>query len=177
MRYPTLPVTATIVILTAARDAFSQAIPDAEQGGPQATAHKNNMRADLLAVLYTLANYVEGACNQNLETLLSSGFKAASQERRREPLPKPQSVTVKSGTMEGQLVAAVKPPIKNTSLYEGRAKLEGTDNWLPSVMTGDSRRITFNGLTPGAMYVVQVRALGGSTGASEWSDEVMHRAP
>jgi hypothetical protein len=175
--YPTPPATATLAMLVAARDAFTQADADAQGGGRLDTAHKNQMRSDLLTVLYALANYVEGACGQNLENLLSSGFNAASQDRRREPLPQPDSVAVKPGQMEGQLVAAVKPAIKNTSLYEGRAKLQGTDTWLPSVFTGDSRHVTFNDLTPGAMYVIQVRALGGSTGASEWSNEVMHRAP
>jgi hypothetical protein len=175
--YATPPTTATMTILSAARDAFSQSMADAEMGGSVDTAHKNQMRSDLLNVLYSLANYVEGACGQSLENLLSSGFKAASQDRRREPLPKPDSVAVKAGLMEGQLVAAVKPAIKNTSLYEGRAKLQGTETWLPSVLTGDSRHVTFSDLTPGAMYVIQIRALGGSTGASEWSDEVMHRAP
>jgi hypothetical protein len=175
--YPTPPATATLAMLDTAREAFAQSIADAEQGGRLDTTHKNQMRSALLNVLYALANYVEGACGQNLENLLSSGFQAASQDRRREPLPKPDSVALKAGQMEGQLVATVKPAIKNTSLYEGRAKLQGTDSWLPSVLTGDSRRITFDGLTPGSMYVTQVRALGGSTGASEWSDEVMHRAP
>ncbi|MGH7976559.1 MAG: fibronectin type III domain-containing protein [Limisphaerales bacterium] len=31
-------------------------------------------------------------------------------------------------------------------------------------------------LTPGAMYSVQVRAVGGSTGYSDWSDPVSHMA-
>jgi len=31
-----------------------------------------------------------------------------------------------------------------------------------------------NGLVPGTMYQVQVRAIGGSTGYSDWSDAVHH---
>lgn len=31
-----------------------------------------------------------------------------------------------------------------------------------------------NGLTPGTQYQVQVRAIGGSTGYSDWSDSVSH---
>jgi hypothetical protein len=58
-------------------------------------------------------------------------------------------------------------------MYEGRAK--GPDGiWLPSVFSGDSRRITFDGLIPGAMYTIQVRALGGATGQSDWSDPSSH---
>ncbi len=177
VNYTTLPTDATLAMLTAAIDAFSGGMTGAADGGQTATAHKNNMRGALLEILYLLATYVELNCKQNLEILRSSGFKAANQERRREPLPKPASVAVKAGEMEGQLVAAVKPPIKNTSMYEGRASIDGGVTWLPSIFTGDSRHITFNGLTPGAMYTIQIRALGGSTMFSEWSDAVQHRAP
>ena len=31
-----------------------------------------------------------------------------------------------------------------------------------------------NGLTPGTNYTFQVRAIGGSTGYSDWSDPVSH---
>ena len=66
-------------------------------------------------------------------------------------------------------------PVKNTSLYEGRVK-GPTGDWLPSIFTGDSQHITFEGLTPGTIYTVQVRALGGSTGQSDWSDPSTHMA-
>ncbi len=66
-------------------------------------------------------------------------------------------------------------PIKNTSMYEGRIK-GPTGDWLPNVFTGDSQHITFNGLTPGTNYTAQVRALGGSTGQSDWSDPSSHMA-
>lgn len=45
---------------------------------------------------------------------------------------------------------------------------------LPSVFTGDSRHIIFDGLLAGTTYTIQVRALGGSTGQSDWSDPVSH---
>ena len=57
--------------------------------------------------------------------------------------------------------------------YEGRIK--GDDGvWSAGVYTGDSQDIIFNGLTPGKTYTVQVRALGGSTGQSDWSDPSSH---
>ena len=39
-----------------------------------------------------------------------------------------------------------------------------------SVFTTGGRRITVSGLTPGAVYTVEVRAVGGATGLSPWSD-------
>ncbi|HAF12950.1 MAG TPA: hypothetical protein DHU55_09105 [Blastocatellia bacterium] len=45
-----------------------------------------------------------------------------------------------------------------------------------TIFTGDSQHITFEGLTPGANYTVQVCALGRSTGQSDWSDPSSHMA-
>ena len=39
-----------------------------------------------------------------------------------------------------------------------------------------NRFTAINGLTPGALYAVQVRALGGNDRHSDWSDTVQHRA-
>jgi hypothetical protein len=61
-------------------------------------------------------------------------------------------------------------------MYEGRAQADGSPDWIASIFTGNSRHILFEGLTPGAMYTVQIRALGGSTGQSDWSDPVQHRS-
>lgn len=66
-------------------------------------------------------------------------------------------------------------PVKNTNMYEGRAK-GPTGDWLPSVFTGDSQHIIFDGLTAGTMYTVQVRSLGGATGQSDWGDPSTHMA-
>jgi hypothetical protein len=45
-----------------------------------------------------------------------------------------------------------------------------------SFFTGDLKHVTFEGLTPGTIYTIQVRALGGSTGQSDWSDPSAHMA-
>jgi len=105
--------------------------------------------------------------------LLSSGFQAMSTNRAQSPLEQPAGLVIDNGA-SGQLVASV-DPVKNTSLYEGRIK-GSTGDWLPSVFTCDSQHVEFNGLTPGQNYTVQLRALGGSTGQSDWSDPSSHMA-
>jgi len=60
-------------------------------------------------------------------------------------------------------------------MYEGRIKLTDGD-WLPSVFTGASQHILFGGLTRGKDYTAEVRALGGSTGHSDWSNPSSHMA-
>ena len=39
-----------------------------------------------------------------------------------------------------------------------------------------ARRLVLENLTPGAVYAIQMRAVGGSTGHSCWSDPVSHMA-
>jgi len=41
-------------------------------------------------------------------------------------------------------------------------------------MFTNSRSMPLNNLIPGTNYTVQVRAIGGSTGYSDWSDAVSH---
>ena len=153
---------------------FTTKIGLAATGGPLATAAKNTARQVLIGMLRQNANYVEGACNNNLETLLSSGYLAATGERHSLPLEQPVGLILSNGD-PGSLVGKVKP-VKNTKMYEGRASIDGGVTWLPSVFTSDSQHIIFIGLTPGVEYTASVRALGGSTGQSPWSDVTKHRA-
>jgi hypothetical protein len=159
--YPTPPV--TLANLQTARNDFTAKIAAAKAGGPADTAAKNNSRQELLGMLRQLVSYVQINCNNDMALLLGSGFQAMSTNRAQSPLDQPQGLVIKNGA-SGQLVASVSP-VKNTSMYEGRAKAP-TGDWLPSVFTGDSQHITFDALTPGTNYFVQVRALGGSTGQS-----------
>ena len=46
--------------------------------------------------------------------------------------------------------------------------------WQSGGLFTNSRSMPLNGLTPGTNYTVQVRAIGGSTGYSDWSDPVSH---
>jgi hypothetical protein len=169
--FPTPPV--TIPDLQTAKNDFTAKLTAAHGGSHADTAAKNNSRQSLLGSLRLLAGYVQINCNNDMAVLLSSGFDAMNTNRAQSQLEQPQGLVIKNGT-SGQLVASV-TPVKNTSLYEGRAK-GPTGDWMPSVLTGDSRHITFEGLTPGLVYTVQVRALGGLTGQSDWSDPSSHMA-
>ena len=167
--YPTPPV--TMAHLKTAKDDFTAKMAAAQTGGIADTAAKNNSRQALLGDLRRVATYVQMTCNDDPALLLSSGFQAQSTNRASTPLEQPQSLSIKNGG-SGQLVATI-DPVRNANMYEGRIKIEGGD-WLPSVFTGDSQHIEFNGLTPGLVYTAQVRALGGSTGQSDWSDPSTH---
>lgn len=169
--YPSPPV--TMAVLQAARDDFTSKVGAALNGGPPDTAVKRNSRQTLEGVLRQLASYVQMLCGDDMAVLLGSGFAAQNFSNAQSPLPPPVSLVLKNGS-SGQFIARV-DPVKNTSMYEGRIK--GDDGvWSASIFTGDSQHIIFSGLTPGKTYTVQVRALGGSTGQSDWSDPSSHMA-
>lgn len=172
--YPTPPV--TLADLQAAQTAFTAAIATAAQGGPTDTADKNNKREALIGLLRQLAGYVQTKCNNDLATLLSSGFDAVSTNRASTPLLAPTIKDIINGN-SGQLVIRV-GPIANAKCYEVRYALIGAGGTPGPLQNGglftNSRSMAVGGLTPGGNYQFQVRAVGGSTGFSDWSDPVSH---
>ncbi|NLT70560.1 MAG: fibronectin type III domain-containing protein [Verrucomicrobiaceae bacterium] len=80
----------------------------------------------------------------------------------------------------GQLILRI-TRIANTRVYEVRHALvdaEGTPGpWLSGgAHHTNSRALPVGDLVPGALYRFQVRAIGGSTGYSDWSDTVSQRS-
>ncbi|HEV7402766.1 MAG TPA: hypothetical protein VGO11_07575, partial [Chthoniobacteraceae bacterium] len=92
---PTPPVSK--VQLQGALADFRAAIAAQAQGGTAATAHKNNMREVLIALLRKNAGYVQEHCDNNLAKLLSSGFEAVSNNRAQNPLEAPTIKDIRNG--------------------------------------------------------------------------------
>ncbi len=172
--YPAPPILQPA--LQSALDAFTAAIGAQAQGGTAATAEKNNLREALIAQLRQLAGYVQEKCGNNLATLLTSGFDAVSTNRAQTPLEPPHIRSIENGN-SGQLLIRVSP-VKNAKCYEVRhaaiAPGGAPGPWLSGSLFTDSRNMPLNGLTPGTNYTAQVRAIGGSTGASDWSAPTSH---
>ena len=88
---PAYPAPAVPVAdLAASRAAFLSALSASDTGGVQATAAKNDAREALLKLLRKQAAYVQGEMNDDLATLLSSGFVNVSRNRTRVQLPPPR---------------------------------------------------------------------------------------
>ena len=172
--YPSPPVTKAAT--QAALTAFTAAIAAQAQGGTAATAEKNNQRDALVDLLRQLASYVQDTAGNDLAKLLGSGFDAVSTNRAQAELEKPAIRALDNGN-SGQLLVRV-GPVKNAKCYEVRHAALGAGGapgpWQSSGLFTTSRSMSLNGLTPGTNYTVQVRAIGGSTGYSDWSDPVSH---
>ena len=175
--YPAPPVTS--VALTTAKNEFSAAVAAANLGGPAQTAIKNNKREALIVLLRDLARYVEDNHGNDLAVLLGSGFFAVSTNRSSAPLPKPVIKKIRRG-LSGELLVGI-TAIPNARAYQVRYALlppgAAPGPWQePENPFTNSRSMSITGLTPGAEYKFEVRALGGSTGASDWSSSVTERA-
>ena len=115
-----------------------------------------------------------------LAELLSSGFDAASTSRAQRPLDTPSIRGIdNSGT--GQLTLRV-TPVTNARLYEAQHQsvpnaatgAGSVGEWVSAGMYQSTRSMVVTGLVPGGTYNFRVRAVGGSTGYSAWSNPVGH---
>ena len=168
--YPNLPL--TVAALTGQYNIFHVANA-ASGGGKVAIAARDAAREVLDTSLRAIAAYVQSVAGQNLTMLLSSGFEAVSSSRAQSPLDTPNITDIEHGDTT-QLLLSVSA-ITNARSYEVQART-GTDDWQTVAVSAQARNILLDGLTPGAVYDLQVRAIGGSTGSSLWSAPVSQMA-
>ena len=172
--FPTPPITQAA--LDAANTAFGQSIVTAQQGGPADTAEKNNKREILTGLLRQLAGYVQANHNDDLAVLLSSGFDAVSTNRAPAVLTAPHIRDIRNG-ISTQLIARVLP-MANVRMFKLRYAAVGAGGVLGPYQDGglhtDSRSMPIDGLTPGTIYTIQVKAIAGGKNESDWSDPVSH---
>lgn len=68
--------------------------------------------------------------------------------------------------------------VAHARILEVRLASIGSGNalgpWQSAGLFTNSRAIAINGLTAGTSYKLEVRAIGDSTGYSDWSDPVSH---
>jgi hypothetical protein len=168
--FPTPPITVTN--LRPLVDGFTTALAKARLGGPPDTAEKNIARANLIDALRTDAAYVEQTAD-NLSDLLGSGYTAASTNHSQTVLATPKILSVTNGA--STILVLRVTPITNARSYEVQTSTNGDAPTIAAVST-KARMLELTGLTPGTLYTIQVRAVGGSTGFSDWSEPVTHMA-
>ncbi len=166
--------TVDLKTVQAAADSLNEALAAQVHGGTAATAEKNIRREALIDLLRKVKHYVEDNCGNDLAVLLSSGFQAAASTRNRPPVANPAIVSVDFGNRT-ELVLKV-TPVQHARCYEVRSAAVGAGNvpgpWQAVGLFTNSRSMTITGLVPGTTYSFQVRAVGGSTGTSDWSNPV-----
>jgi hypothetical protein len=112
--------------------------------------------------------------NKDLQILLSSGYFPASTNRAQSPLNKP-AIALVENVASTQLMVRLNP-VSNAKSYHLQLNASGNGGWQDAGIFTQARRIVLASLTPGTTYSIRARAIGGSTGYSEWSDAVARMA-
>jgi len=162
--FPNLPVAPAA--LGGLHTTFHNALVASAQGGAQLTAAKNEAREALEIALRKDAAYVRSIAGQNLSQLLSSGFKATTTTRTYAPLETPVVLNV-DNQLSGKLLVDL-GNIPNAAADQVRA-LTSAGVVVVTVESTRARKIELPGMTPGTTYSLEARAIGGSTGYSDWS--------
>ena len=105
--------------------------------------------------------------------LLSSGFQATSTNHTQSELDDPIILSIDNGTT-GQLIAHLSP-VDNAHSYQVKV-MTADGKVVATVDSTQARNVALPSLIPGTTYTMQARAVGGSTGYSDWSDPVSHMA-
>jgi hypothetical protein len=147
-------------------DALTTALAATITGGTVETEAKNNAFTALADALNKDANCVEDFPGLTLEMLLNTGFLPASTNRASSPLDDTAIVSLlNNGTTQALLQLA---PVVNAKTYQVQSSTDGGKTWAEACLSTQARRIVLTGLVPGTTYLVRARAIGGSTGASNW---------
>jgi len=156
--------------LTALETTFSADMTAARKLGTDRTLAKKISRQALADALMSDALYCQGTARHDLNTLLTSGYEVVSTNRTPGPLDTPQINSI-DNSVSGQLT------VNGTAVLNGRMyQLQySTDNgatWTNAGHFTNARRMLLTPITPGKTYLIQICALGGSTGQSAWSNPV-----
>jgi hypothetical protein len=167
--YTTL--TALLADLTTALAAFEAAVTAmAQNSSSLLTAQRDETRVALLDVARKTGAAVQSIALNSLSTLLSSGFTNVVPPSASTQLGTPIILSVANYGTTRVLMRLT--PITNAKSYESRLSLDNGVTWTSGGISTQARRIILDSLTPTKVYMIQSRAIGGSTGQSDWSTPV-----
>jgi hypothetical protein len=154
------------VDMTTRITALQVAIKNYQDGGQLALTARNVALASVIEGLDVLAFYVQTIARFDRDLMLTSGFVPVSTNHGQSKLETP-SITGVSNDTPTELDVHVST-VANSYGYEVQI-CTGAGAWTTVKYSQQARTITLTGLTTGTVYQVRVRALGGSTGQSDWS--------
>ncbi len=152
--------------LTASVNAFETAVQEALDGGKIAIATRNAARVELLALLRTLAAYVQANCEADLVALIGSGFDAVRAPSPVGTLPPPANPRLSLTGKSGELMFR-SDRVTNAANYSVQTAPSATGPWTDEALS-TATRVLIGGLAPGETLWARICA-NGSAGASEWS--------
>jgi hypothetical protein len=166
--FPNLPV--SIAALSALQTAYQNALTTAQaQGGRINTAVKSEAKDGMVSGLRQTAAYVQSLTpTLTVSQVLSSGFDVANASSISVPLVQPVFTLDNSVTTQLTVYLTVVP---NAKAYQVQFST-GSGAWQEAGIYPNTKGIVLPNLTPGTIYNVRIRAVGGSTQYSPWSATV-----
>jgi hypothetical protein len=165
VKFPNLPVSPATIKTLAADLADKQAATIT--GGSVAFAARDNAFDALTAALDSDADNVESVVKDNMEMLLATGYLPVSTNRTSSPLDDTAILGLfNNGTTQ---VLLRLQSVVNAKVYQVQTSVDGGKTWLEAGLPTKAQRIVLTGLIPGTTYLVRARAIGGSTGGSNWT--------
>ena len=166
--FPNLPVKLSDV--TAQRLDLTAAMTEARKLGKDRTRLKNAAKQALVDLLLKLAFYCQGEAPHDGDALLSTGFDVVDTNRSSGPLDTPAILAVLNN-VSGQLTVRGQGVV-NGRMYQARTSTDGGKTWTQWPPVSGARLQVLQPTTPGTIYLVELCALGGSTGQSAWTSAV-----
>ena len=163
--FPNLPVTPAVVKTLA--DDLSAKQAATITGGPPTTAARDKAFDALVAALDADADEVEKVVGTNLEMLLATGYLPASINHASSPLDD-TAITGLFNNGTTQVLLRLQPVV-NAKSYQVEISADNGVTWQNACVSSKAIRIVITNLVPGKTYLVRARAIGGSTGASNWT--------
>ena len=164
------PVTAA-QLDTANKD-LSAKMGATKQGGTTATADMKHSREVLIGLHYQIAAWLEGKAQGDEDVITLLCYDAVEHGYTPQTQLSTPAILAVLNIMTTQLQLRVSA-VANAGSYEVQCRI-GSGAWTGCGSFKNSRAIVVTGLIPGTMYEFRVRAIGGSTGWSDWSDSVSH---
>ncbi len=162
----------TAVMLNTANQDYGAKIDARAEGGPISTKVALASRAVLLGLLYQIAAWLEGKAAGNADTINLAGFDTVEHVYSPQTILLTPAIKAILNFMTTQLKLRV-TTVPNANSFEAQYRIAG-GAWVPCGSFPNSRAIIITGLVPGVMYEFRVRAVGGLTGWSAWSDTASH---
>jgi hypothetical protein len=127
-------------------------------------------RGALVAALRQIVAYIHSLGLTKESDVLSSGFDLAVWNTRQTPLATPVLVRL-DNSVSTQLTLKMRA-VANAKAYEVQFSADGGQTWQGLGIYPHTQGIVMTGLTPGKVYAMRIRAIGGSTRYSGWSNAI-----
>ena len=168
--FPNSPV--DLAALKTAIETFSALIAEALDGSKKVIAQKNKQRAAVIKMLKLLGRYVEVSSDGDMAIFQTSGFQAAAAKTATTPLTE-KIRKIAHGSNSGEIDLWLKA-VAGASMYEVRYTPAGAGAataWTTVPLSNVKSVLALKGLTPATPYLIQARALVGSS-FTDWSDPI-----